>query len=245
MKYFIILTLFISANLFASNENTKIHSFSKAKKLLEKKVYTVLPRSTIYCAGIFDKKKNVINPNGFASNKHKKRAKRIEWEHVVPAENFGKTFIQWREGDPSCVNRKGKNFKGRKCASKTSKEYKYMQADMYNLFPAIGAVNALRSNYNFVAINSGKTLGQCKMIISKRKVVPTNRAKGIIARTYMYMDKTYDRYNMSSKDKKLFLAWNKMYPITKEECTRAKLIKKIQGNTNIILEKECKKKNLI
>lgn len=30
-----------------------------------------------------------------------------------------------------------------------SAEYRLMQADMYNLFPAVGAVNAIRSNYNY------------------------------------------------------------------------------------------------
>ncbi|MFA9374428.1 MAG: endonuclease [Poseidonibacter sp.] len=242
MKYILILTLFIYANLFASNENTKIHSFSKAKKLLEKKVYNEVEKTTIYCAATFDSKKNIINANGYESNKHKKRAKRIEWEHVVPAENFGRTFVQWREGDPACIDKRGNSYKGRKCASKTSKEYKYMQADMYNLFPAIGSVNALRSNFGFVASSSSnKTLGECKMIIANKEVVPTNRSKGIIARTYLYMDISYDNFSISKKDKKLFQAWNKMYPITKQECQRAKLIKKIQGNTNIILERECNK----
>lgn len=58
----------------------------------------------------------------------------------------------WRDGHDSCVNSKGKTFKGRKCASKLSKEYRYMQSDMYNLFPAIGSVNALRSNYNLLQV---------------------------------------------------------------------------------------------
>lgn len=48
-----------------------------------------------------------------------------------------------------CITNKGKAYKGRKCANKANAEYRYMQADMHNLFLAIGAVNAMRSNYNF------------------------------------------------------------------------------------------------
>jgi deoxyribonuclease-1 len=97
----------------------------------------------------FDTKKKVTPPKGFVTTKYVKRAKKIEWEHVVPAENFGRTFSEWCDGDKQCINRKGKKFKGRKCAEKVNAEYRHMQADMFNLDPAIGAVNALRSNYNF------------------------------------------------------------------------------------------------
>jgi deoxyribonuclease-1 len=132
-----------STPVFSAGNQT-IQSFSKAKKALENKVYFD-HRETIYCSAKFDSKKNVIPPKGFFTEKHKKRAKRIEWEHVVPAENFGRTFSEWREGHPQCVNSKGKSFKGRNCASKVNEEYRLMQSDMYNLFPAIGAVNAIRS----------------------------------------------------------------------------------------------------
>ena len=55
--------------------------------------------------------KNIIDPNGFRSNKYKKRGGRVEWEHVVPAENFGRSFVEWREGHPECVTKKVKAFK--------------------------------------------------------------------------------------------------------------------------------------
>lgn len=61
---------------------------------------------------------------------------------MVPAEHFGRTFSEWREGHSSCVNSKGKDFKGRRCTEKANTEYGYMQSDMYNPFPAVGSVNA-------------------------------------------------------------------------------------------------------
>ena len=123
-------------------------SFSKAKKTLERQVYYD-HRITLYCGAAFDEKKNVTLPEGFTAAKHGKRAGKVEWEHVVPAENFGQAFAEWREGDAQCVDNRGKAFKGRKCAEKASREYRLMQADLYNLYPAVGAVNALRQNYNF------------------------------------------------------------------------------------------------
>lgn len=236
---FTLLTLFAVFTVSASG-NESITSFSKAKKLLQKKVYHD-HRETIYCSAEFDSKKNVIIPAGFTAQKHKKRAKRIEWEHVVPAENFGRTFSEWREGHPNCVNKKGKSFKGRKCASKMNKEYRLMQSDMYNLFPAIGAVNAMRSNYNFVAqVDAKSGFGSCDMKIANRKAEPPIEARERIARTYLYMDASYKRYNMSKNQKQLMGAWDRMYPASDWECERAKRIGSIQGSGNMIMIGRCK-----
>ena len=237
---FIYLVLIACISLGASaGGNESIESFGKAKKLLQKKVYHD-HRETIYCAAEFDAKKNVIAPTGFTTAKHKKRAKRIEWEHVVPAENFGRTFSEWRDGHPSCFSKKGKSFKGRKCASKINKEYRLMQSDMYNLFPAIGAVNAMRSNYNFVAqVNAKSGFGSCDMKIDNRKAEPPIEARGRIARTYLYMDATYKRYSMSKSQKQLMGAWDRMYPVSHWECNRAKRIEKLQSSENSLMKARC------
>jgi deoxyribonuclease-1 len=239
MKLIYLLLILSTSNTALADGNESITSFNKAKKLLLKQVYHD-HRETIYCGAEFDAKKNVIIPEGFKTDKHKKRAKRIEWEHVVPAENFGRTFSEWREGHPSCVSKKGKSFKGRKCASKMNKEYRLMQSDMYNLFPAIGAVNAMRSNYNFVAqVDAKSGFGSCDMKIANRKAEPPIEARGRIARTYLYMDATYKRYSMSKSQKQLMNAWDRMYPISEWECKRAKRIENIQSNSNSLMVNRC------
>lgn len=129
MRILLIFWMIASSASFAGGNET-IQSFNKAKKNLERKVYFD-HRKTIYCAATFDDKKNIKAPAGFTTAKHKKRAKRVEWEHVVPAENFGRTFTEWRNGNPQCISKKGKPFKGRKCASKINTEYRYMQSDMH------------------------------------------------------------------------------------------------------------------
>jgi len=44
---------------------------------------------------------------------------------------------------------------------------------------------------------------------------------------------------ISDKTKKLFEIWEKIDPISKEECSRYKAIKKVQKNINIVLEDKC------
>jgi len=215
--------------------------------MLENSVYTEQQdRTTIYCGAIFDTEKKVTFPDGFETTKHKKRAQKIEWEHVVPAENFGRNFSEWREGDESCVTKKGKEFKGRRCAEKVNQEYRFMQSDMYNLYPAIGAVNAMRSNYNFVMLGDEESsFGSCAMKISNRKAEPPTNARGVIARSYLYMQHTYPKYAMSKQQQQLMDAWDKQFPVTQWECKRAERIASLQGNDNPILEHHCAQAGLL
>lgn len=159
----------------------------------------------------------------------------------MPAENFGRTFSEWHDGHLNCIDSKGKAFKGRNCASKVNKEYRYMQSDLYNLYPAIGAVNAMRSNYNFNMLPDVEpAFGSCSVKIDDRKVEPTIESRGQIARTYLYMEKRYPRYKMSKSQKQLMLAWNREYPVTSWECVRANRIHDIQGNPNAFVSEHCR-----
>jgi deoxyribonuclease-1 len=239
MKTIITISLLTLISTSSIATNQKIQSFSKAKKTLEKQVYNN-HRITLYCGAAFNTKKKVSPPQGFTATKYLKRSKKIEWEHVVPAENFGRNFIEWREGHKLCVSSKGKSFKGRKCAEKVNKEYRYMQADMFNLYPTIGAVNALRSNYNFTVLPSAKNdFGSCAMKIDNRKAEPPKMARGRIARTYLYMEESYKLYSMSKAQRKLMTAWDKMYPVNMWECTRAKKITSEQKNNNYVVMNKC------
>lgn len=153
----------------APRGNITFQSFNKAKKVME---HSVIPgyRVTLYCQASFDEDKNVKLPVGFKTSVHQKRVSRVEWEHVVPAENFGRFFVEWREGSPKCVDNRGRAFKGRKCAEKENIIFRYMQSDMYNLYPSIGAVNAEGGNKNFEILPSSipNTFGSCAMKISRK-----------------------------------------------------------------------------
>ena len=193
---------------YVNNGNKKIKKFSKAKKKLWKlyKGHEV----TIYCGCKYKKKKPDFTSCGYIPKKNNKRANRIEWEHVVPAHAFGKSFTEWTKGDEKCV-KKGKRYKGRRCAG-TNKLFAFMEADMYNLYPAIGEVNGLRSNYPIAEIPGEKReFGSCDVEIYKKKMEPSDQVKGNVTRTYMYMEKAYPgRGIISKKNKKLIAAWDKL-----------------------------------
>lgn len=228
---------------FASG-NTTNDSFNRAKRMLERQVYFD-HRVTLYCGAEFDAQKRVTLPVGFSTPAHEKRAAKVEWEHAVPAENFGRAFPEWREGHPECVNRNGKPFKGRHCAEKVNMEYRYMQADMYNLFPAIGAVNAVRSNKRYSALpDSAPAFGSCRAKVDGNRFEPPDRAKGQVARAALYMADSYPKYRLSRQQQQLFEAWDKMFPVDAWECTRAKRIEALQGNENARVKEPCKKAGL-
>lgn len=220
--------------------NTSIDSFSKAKRLLMNNVYNQNSvRRTVYCDVPFNTKKQTQLPSGFNTSLYESRVKRIEFEHIVPAENFGRSFKEWREGDSECV-KNGKAFKGRKCATKVSKEFRLMQADGYNLFAAVGSVNAYRSNYNFQMLSGTKSdFGSCDFHVDSRKAQPPELARGLIARTYLYFDSTYSNFRLSKQQRQLFNVWDKQYPVSDFECQKAEIVKSYQHNINPILEERC------
>ena len=204
-------------------------SFSKAKKVLLKQVYYD-HQETFYCQVPFEikqvkgKEKAVVDPtqDGFHYRKNETRASRIEWEHVMPAEQFGGQMACWYKGDDQCVNSKGKSYKGRRCCTKVSEKYRIMQADMHNLVPAIGEVNGDRSNFRYMDTNDVITgqYGNCpfKNDFKDRKAYPADYTKGFIGRDYLYMAKTYG-IKLSKQQQKMMEAWSK-YPESEWEKTR-------------------------
>lgn len=110
-----------------------------------------------------------------------------------------------------------------------------MEADLHNLVPAIGELNADRSNFRYAMIDGeervyGKDV-DFEVDFKSKRVEPKEDIRGNIARTYFYFE---DRYGMkiSKQEKQLFEAWDKLDPVDEWERERNKRIKKIQGNGN-------------
>jgi len=117
-----------------------------------------------------------------------------------------------------------------------SRERILIEADMHNLVPAVGELNADRSNYSFGIVNKKiKRYGACEFYIENRIVEPREEIKGDIARIYFYM---IDRYSIkiSKKEQQLFYYWNKIDKISIFERVRNQRIKNIQGNSNRFVE---------
>ena len=212
--------------------NSKVKSFNRAKRLLPD-IFTG-HEETFYCGCTYDKKVVDLASCNYQVKKDAKRAKRLEWEHVVPAHAFGQSFAAWREGHSECVDSKGRAFKGRKCAGKMEEQFRFMEADLYNLRPAIGEVNGRRSNFRMAMIPGEKReFGACDVEIEDRKVEPKPDIRGDIARTYFYMNAAYpDRGVIGSASQKLFETWAKEDPIDDAERAWAKRVEAIQGNVN-------------
>ena len=122
-----------------------------------------------------------LNACGYQVRKQERRASRVEWEHVVPAWNFGHQLQCWQQG-------------GRKNCTKKSQQFRTMEADLHNLVPAIGEINGDRSNYRFSLLPQTRgQYGQCafKVDFKARKAEPPPATRGMIARIYLYMADEY------------------------------------------------------
>lgn len=189
-------------------------------------------RLSFYCNCHFDKHLNV----NFSSCDYQpidlKRAKRIEWEHIVPVSWFGHQRLCWRQ--PICRSRKGKAYQGRNCCERVDAEFREMYHDLHNLVPAVGEINKARKHYRFVdgALKDNNRNGCAILIDDKaRIVVPSDHTKGIIARAHLYMAQKYD-IRLSHSQKKQYERWHKQYPPSKWEKTWNERIKEVQGTDN-------------
>lgn len=239
MRAFVVVIILSIFPLELWAQNQTITSFSKAKQQLQD--IHKQNGKTFYCGCAFSGAKPDWSSCGFKPRKDTKRASRIEWEHVVPASQFGKSFSAWTKGHSDCVDTKGRSYKGRKCAEKTNQTFNFMQADLYNLQPAIGEVNGLRSNYSFGELSGEKReFGSCDIEIRNKIAEPATSVRGDIARTYFYMETVYPgRHILDKRTRRMMEKWNKDDPVSAWECRRAEIIKKIQKNDNSILSKAC------
>lgn len=222
------LSLTVNSSVVLAFNAPGVENFNEAKKILSKNL-KLFDFKTIYCGCQVRGKQIDLASCGYRVQKNQKRALRLEWEHVVPAENFGKSFVEWREGSPACTKH-GRAFKGRKCAE-SNKEFQRMESDLYNLFPEIGELNGLRNNFSMAQLGGSKyDFGACKAKIEDRKFEPMDFAKGVVARTYINFENRYPGHGVvSDKNRKLYEAWDKMYPVTPLECRRWREFEAVMG----------------
>lgn len=232
LSILIALILSFSSTTLASEPTPhSVKSFSQAKRLLGK-LYKD-HRQTFYCGCSYNNKKRIeLNSCDYIPRKNKKRAKRLEWEHVVPAHQFGNSRRCWREN--LCTKKNGKKYKGRRCCTKIDPVFKNMASDLHNLVPSIGEVNGDRSNFKYgMIVGEKRSYGACDIEIDfkARIVEPRPEVRGDIARIYFYMNKKYG-LPLSKKQMKLFKVWNRSDPVDAWERKKNKLVMEIQGNVN-------------
>lgn len=189
-------------------------------------------QETLYCGCTYDEKKVIhLKSCNMHSAQKIARAHRLEFEHMMAAEHFGQHFKCWREA--ICHDRRGKAFKGRKCCQRIDAKYRQAEAELYNLWPAVGLVNQARSNYRFSPLPKTNSFYGCAIIIDSklRKVEPPHRAKGTVARAHLFMAMHYN-IRLSAAQQNLFNVWNHQYPPTDWEKEWALKVAKIEGYSN-------------
>ena len=259
--YRLLIIVLIGLSLSANAKHPT--SFSNAKTKAEKEVY--FDRSTTFYCGcnfVFDDTKdkdgdgnthetmvypeqcgyearNPITKKGKVNN----RAHRIEWEHIMPAHLMGGHLDEWenKRNHQACKKSNGKFLSGRKCAYKLNANFKKAHDDMNNLTPAVGELNADRSNYAFANIEGeSRAYGACDFEVDFKTdtTEPADNVKGNIARVYFYMVETYGA-QISADEMNLFSEWDALDPVDKWECLRNNRINVAQGTGNRFVTDAC------
>lgn len=197
-------------------------SFSAAKRIAEQEIYYDRDE-TFYCACAFDFEEGPALPScGYDVRKQPDRANRIEWEHVVPAYDFGRQRQCWQDG-------------GRRHCRTNDPVFRQAEADLHNLVPSIGEVNGDRSNmrYGMAVSSDAYQYGDCqaKVDYGVRAFEPPAHVRGDIARTYWYMRDTYG-IRISRQQQQLFEAWARQDPVDAWERERNRRIAQVQGTGN-------------
>lgn len=225
LLYVLGLTLAFIPSAFANPPAT----FTEAKVVAKQKIYLDQANSQVgdlYCGCKWTwtgKSGGRIDAAscGYKTRRQQSRAERTEWEHIVPAWTFGHQRQCWNNG-------------GREQCVDKDPVFRAMEADLYNLYPAVGEVNGDRSNFNYGMVSGvAPQYGQCttKVDFEQRAAEPRNEVKGLVARTTFYM---FDRYklNMSRQQQQLLMAWDKQYPVSAWEKERERRIANVMGHSN-------------
>jgi deoxyribonuclease-1 len=215
VRYFLLFMLLGSLGAQAAAPRT----FSEAKKIAWN-LYA--PQSTeFYCGCKYQGNRINLAACGYVPRKNAARAARIEWEHIVPAWQIGHQRQCWQTG-------------GRKNCTRNDPVYQRAEADLHNLVPSIGEVNADRSNFSFgwLPERPGQ-YGSCltQVDFKAKTVMPRPSIRGMIARTYFYMSKRYG-LRLSRQDRQLYEAWHKSYPVQAWERQRNQEVACVMGHGN-------------
>jgi deoxyribonuclease-1 len=150
-----ILTLITASAMATSNGGVKrtkdVISFTTAKNKLYSKVFNNSGK-TLYCGCDWSDRKtnlNSCNLQSYFPKKQRKRSLRTEAEHIIPASWMLKVNNKKRQ---CSIDSKGSKDSAREYCQKHSAEYKQAHNDLVNLYPAVGQINADRSNKPFVDI---------------------------------------------------------------------------------------------
>jgi len=162
----------------------------------------------------------------------------IKWMQVVTDTFFGRNMACMNEKICTNVFTKAK-FGSPMCCRRVNTTYKKMEADLFNLIPVLSEVASKRGTRTFSDVRYPSfSVGTLRF--DANSLEPSDKVKGDIARVYLYMDKRYG-LELSKHQKEVFKKWHRLDPVDAHECVVAKIILKVQGGHNTLVEEGCKK----
>lgn len=221
-------------------------SFGTSKKKLLKEVYFDR-KISFYCGCSFNMDK-VVNqkscgyePRNPLTSKGKEnlRDNGIEWEHVLPASHMSKNLTcsgEERGQYEQCVKNNGKLRGRRDCCQRVNQDFRDAHNDMNNLTPAIGEVNANRSNHAYGEIAGElRKYGACDFEFENNVAEPAPHIRGDIARIQMYLLDEYGEklgFAFSAEKQAMLKRWAGEDPVSDWELKRNQRICDVQGQGN-------------
>ena len=163
---------------------------------------------TLYCGTRFEAGQRTVN------------GRKLTIEHAFPA--------AWIAAHHGCPNRNACEYP----------EYGYAEADLHNLWPAIGNINSSRSDQSLGEIPGEQRRFEDYCADFERTegadaiVEPRDAVKGDMARSILYMLNAYGLEVPSNMDRAMLLNWHRRDPPDDMERRRNSAIKHIQGNVN-------------
>jgi deoxyribonuclease I len=190
-------------------------------------------RETFYCGCSFDEDRVPdLDGCGYEIRRSEARARRVEAEHVIPASWIGRGRPCWEE--QICSRDDGSSYGGRACCLAVDDEFRTAHNDLHNLWPAIGEINADRSNFAFALLEGDPGVyGQCDILIDfeRRLAQPRPGIRGDIARMALYMERLYG-VEIDDEQRELLERWLEEHPPDEWELERHDRIEELQGNRN-------------
>ncbi|MFW6067609.1 MAG: endonuclease [Myxococcota bacterium] len=168
-------------------------------------------RRTLYCGCRFDEDKRVQPDEcGFRPGpRWRNRAGRIEWEHIVPASRM----LEGRR----CARDPERDGSPRDWCRRVDPEFRAMEGDPHNLAPAIGQLNAERSNYPYGEVaGEPRRFGACDFEVENDVAEPPPRVRGDVARVHLYMTATYG-LSLRREERELLFEWAESDPPDEDE----------------------------
>ena len=210
-------------------------SCSSAKKAAFRTVFKG-HHVTFYCYCAYTARKQVAaSMCGYNSPRNNNvRARRIEWEHIVPAAAFGQHRACWKRGAWS-VERARENG-GADTAARSIPNSNGWRRTSRTWHRTLGRLNADRSNYRFENIpGEPRMYGKrdFEVVRSAKVAEPLPARRGDIARAYLYMPFAYrGGLPLTTAQIKRLAKWHKADPPDAWEKERNKRISQIQGGGN-------------